>query len=61
MRCYVIASCIVFAIIFVAHLARLFAEGAGILREPMIVGGSIIALGMTIWAIYLLIRRPPSA
>jgi len=58
MRCYVIATGIVFALMFVAHVARVFAEGSGILREPLIIVTSVIALGFTVWAVVLLTRRP---
>ena len=57
-RCYIIASGIVFALMFVAHVARLFAEGSGILREPIIIVTSLLSLGLTMWAVVLLIKRP---
>jgi hypothetical protein len=56
MRCYVIATAIVFALIFVAHVARVFAEGTGILREPMIIVTSALSLGLAVWAVVLLTR-----
>lgn len=58
MRCFVIATGIVFALIFVAHIARLFAEGAWLFREPMFLITSILSLGMAVWAVVLLTRRP---
>jgi hypothetical protein len=58
MRCFVIASAIIFGLMFLAHVARVFAEGSGILREPIIIVTSALSLGMTVWAIYLLTRRP---
>ena len=58
LRCYVIATGIVFALMFVAHVARVFAEGNGILREPLIIATSVISLGFAVWAILLLVRRP---
>lgn len=57
MRCFIIASGIIFALMFIAHVARIFAEGAGILHEPLIVVTSILSLGMAIWAVVLLTRR----
>jgi hypothetical protein len=45
-RCYVIATGIVFAIIFVLHIARVFAEGTWILREPVFILTSLLSLGM---------------
>ncbi len=58
LRCYVIATGIVFALMFVAHVARVFAEGNGILREPLIIATSVISLGFAVWAIFLLVKRP---
>jgi hypothetical protein len=58
LRCYVIATGIIFALLFLAHVARVFAEGTWILREPMIIVTSILSLGMAIWAVVLLTRRP---
>lgn len=57
MRCYVIATGIAFALIFVLHVARLFAEGAWLLREPMFILTSILSLGLAIWGAVLVIRR----
>ena len=58
MRCYVMATGIVFALMFVAHIARVFAEGPDILREPMIIITSVLSLGPPIWAVLLLAKRP---
>ena len=57
MRCFVIATGILFAIIFVLHIARIFAEGAGPLREPVFILTSVLSLGMVIWAVVLVVRR----
>ena len=57
MRCYVIATGIAFALIFLAHVARVFAEGTAILREPMFILTSILSLGLTVWAVVLVTRR----
>ena len=56
-RCYVAATGIVFALIFAAHIARLFAEGSGLLREPFFILTSALALGAAICAVLLLTRR----
>jgi hypothetical protein len=57
-RCYIAATGIVFALLFVAHVARVFAERTGVLREPTIIVTSIASLGLAIWAIILLTRKP---
>jgi hypothetical protein len=58
-RAYVAVTGIVFALMFVAHVARVFAEGTAILREPIIMLTSLISLGLTVWAALLLTRRQP--
>jgi len=57
LRCYIIATGIAFALIFFAHVARLFAEGAWLLHEPMFVLTSILSLGLAVWAAILMITR----
>jgi hypothetical protein len=56
-RCYIAATGVAFALIFVVHVARIFAEGTAILREPIFTVASILSLGLAIWAAVLL-RRP---
>ena len=58
MRCFVIVAGIVFAIIFVLHIARIFAEGTWLLHEPMFILTSLLSLGVAIWAAVLIVRRP---
>ena len=58
MRCFVIASAIIFALILVGHVARVVAEGVHTLTEPLFLVSSALAVGMTGWALYLLFRRP---
>jgi len=50
------AAGIAFALIFLAHAARVFAEGTWLLREPMFILTSILSLGLAVWAAVLLIR-----
>jgi len=56
-RCYIAATGVVFALMFVAHVARVMVEGTWLLREPLIIGTSIASLGLAVWAAYLLRRR----
>ena len=53
MRCYLVATGIVFALIFVVHGARLWAEGSWLLREPSFLLTSLAALALAIWAAVL--------
>jgi hypothetical protein len=59
LRCYVIATGIAFALIFLAHVSRLFAEGSWLLREPMFILTSLLSLGLAVWAAVLIFRRRP--
>jgi hypothetical protein len=56
MRTYVGITGLVFALLFAAHVARILAEGSGLLREPMIIATTALSLGLSIWALVLLTR-----
>jgi len=55
-RCYVAVTGVVFGLIFAAHVARLWAEGAWLLREPFFIGTSLAALALSGWAAVLWVR-----
>lgn len=57
MRAYIIVTIVVFALIVLAHVARLFAEGAGVLSQPVFVVTSIMSIALTAWGISLLVRK----
>lgn len=50
MKCYVIATGTVFALIVVAHVWRAFVEGPWLLKEPSFIILTAAAAGMAIWA-----------
>lgn len=54
MRAYVMTSGSLFGLLVLAHVARLFAEGAGVLESPMFVVTSLLAAGMAAWAVRVL-------
>lgn len=58
MRAYVGITGLVFALMFAVHVARLLAEGPGLLREPLIIVTSLLSLALCIWALVLLTRGP---
>ena len=58
MRSYVGITGLVFALIFAVHVARILAEGSGLLSEPLIIVTSVLSLGFCIWALVLLTRGP---
>ncbi len=57
MRAYIGITGLVFALMFAAHVARILAEGSGIMREPIIIATSVLSLGLAIWAVVLLANR----
>ena len=57
MRTYVGITGLVFALIFAAHVARVWIEGTWLLREPFFILTSALALGAAICAVLLLTRR----
>jgi hypothetical protein len=57
MRAYIGITGLVFALMFAAHVARILAEGPGLMREPIIVVTSVLSLGLSIWAVVLLTNR----
>ncbi len=54
MKAYVIVSGVLFAAVFAAHIARVFAEGADLLLSPMWIGLTALVLAMTIWSAVVL-------
>jgi len=57
MRAYVITTGAVFALLVVAHAARLVLEGPRLLSEPDFILATLIPAGMSVWA-WRLVRRP---
>jgi len=58
LRCYIIATGIAFALMFIVHVARVWVEGVGLLaREPIILVTTLLSLGLALWAAFL-IKRP---
>jgi hypothetical protein len=53
-RAYLITTSILFALIVIAHIARVFAESTAVLRDPWFVGMTLLAIGMCAWALRLL-------
>ena len=57
-RCYIAVTGALFALMFVAHIARAFAEGSGLLREPFFIFTTVASVGLATWAAILFFRRP---
>lgn len=60
MKAYVITTGVVFAALVIAHVARLFAEGAHLLTEPFFVLLTAAAASLAIWATWLAQHSPTS-
>jgi hypothetical protein len=58
MRAYVGITGLGFALVFASHLARVYIEGTQILSNPIFIATSLLALGLSIWAVLLLTRGP---
>lgn len=56
MKIYVVVTGIAFALLAVAHIARIIMEGAQVLFEPIFVFTSAASVGITLWAIILIER-----
>lgn len=56
MKIYVVVTGIVFALLAVAHIARIVMEGAQVLFEPIFLFTSVASVGLVLWAIILLER-----
>ncbi len=57
MKAYIATTGAPFGLLVLAHVARLFAEGAHILREPVFLATTAGSLGACGWAIMLITRR----
>ena len=60
MRTYVGVTGVLFALIFAAHLVRVWAEGRWLLREPIFILTTAASLAAAICAL-LLLTKPPRA
>lgn len=58
MRSYVGITGLLFALIFAAHLARVWAEGDALLRDPFFILITAAALALSVWAVVLVSRQP---
>ena len=56
MKAYIITTGIVFALLAVSHVARVFVEGGYLVKEPVFVFTTIASVSIFVWAIILLKR-----
>ena len=57
MRAYLVTTGLIFALIVVAHIARMIGESGQLARDPVYLGITLLAAGLTVWAGLLLRRR----
>ena len=50
MKNYVLISGIVFCLVVIAHVARVLAEGAELLKEPAFLFTSLLSIALAVWA-----------
>ena len=56
MKAYLITTGVVFALIVAMHVARVFAEGARMAKDPIFIALTLLAAGLSVWAWWLLGR-----
>jgi len=56
MKAYVITTGAAFGLLAVAHIARMFQEGAHLITQPVFLVTTVGSLGMCTWAMILLRR-----
>jgi hypothetical protein len=56
MKAFVATAGVAFGLLFLAHVARIFTEGAHLLTEPIFLGTTIGSAGACIWAFVILQR-----
>ncbi len=59
MKAYLITTGIVFALITLAHILRVFAEGPRLAKDPLFIVLTLLAAGLSLWAWRLLRGSPP--
>lgn len=59
MKGYRFSTGAVFALLLLAHLARLAAEGFHLLKAPVFLGTSLLSFGLVVWAWRLACQPSP--
>ena len=58
MKAYLVTTSVIFALITVAHIARVFAESTRVLHDPWFVVMTLLSVGLFAWAMRFLARKP---
>ncbi len=59
MKAYLITTGIIFALITLAHILRVFAEGPRLAKDPFFILLTLLAASLSVWAWRLLRSSPP--
>lgn len=59
MKAYLVTTGIIFALITLAHILRVFAEGPRLAKDPVFILLTLLAAGLSAWAWRLLRSSPP--
>jgi len=59
LKAYVITTGCIFALIVVAHVARMFVESAELARDPSYLALTALAAALSVWAVMLVVRPAP--
>jgi hypothetical protein len=54
MKAYLVTSGVVFALVLLAHVARIVAEGVHVAANPWFVGSTVLSAALCVWAWRLL-------
>lgn len=60
MKAFLVTTGIIFALITLAHIWRVMAEGPRLAKEPVFIALTLLAAGMSAWAWWLLARSSRS-
>ncbi len=60
MRAYITSTGILFALLVVAHVWRMFAESRTLATDPWYLGVTVLCAALSLWAFSLLRRRAPA-
>jgi hypothetical protein len=59
MKAYLVTTGIIFALIGVAHILRVFAEGPRLAKDPLFILLTLLTFALSVWAWRLLRNCPP--
>ena len=58
MKAYLVTTGVIFGLVVVAHVCRMFSEGLRLAADPFFAGLTLLSAGLSVWAWRLLRRLP---